>query len=228
MENRIPMHHFFRAISLRRLIRCAIYLSCLSLILLIVIDRAISYSVRDKIYTDINTIPPRPYAVLLGTAKYVAKNSPNLFYDYRLEAAKALFDAQKITYLLLSGDNSTLQYNEPRTMKRDLRRMGISEQFLFPDYAGFRTLDSIIRAKYVFQAEPMTIISQRFHCERALFIAKFHQIDAICFAADQPPTAYFTRIRESFARLLMLWEVIIEKSPRFLGEPEPLPRVNSP
>lgn len=222
------MHHFFRAISLRRLIRCAIYLSCLSLILLIVIDRAISYSVRDKIYTDINTIPPRPYAVLLGTAKYVAKNSPNLFYDYRLEAAKALFDAQKITYLLLSGDNSTLQYNEPRTMKRDLRRMGISEQFLFPDYAGFRTLDSIIRAKYVFQAEPMTIISQRFHCERALFIAKFHQIDAICFAADQPPTAYFTRIRESFARLLMLWEVIIEKSPRFLGEPEPLPRVNSP
>lgn len=222
------MHHFFRAISLRRLIRCAIYLSCLSLILLIVIDRAISYSVRDKIYTDINTIPPRPYAVLLGTAKYVAKNSPNLFYDYRLEAAKALFDAQKITYLLLSGDNSTLQYNEPRTMKRDLRRMGISEQFLFPDYAGFRTLDSIIRAKYVFQAEPMTIISQRFHCERALFIAKFHQIDAICFAADQPPTAYFTRIRESFARLLMLWEVIIEKSPRFLGEPEPLPRVNAP
>lgn len=228
MENKISMHHFFRAISLRRLIRCAIYLSCLSLILLIVIDRAISYSVRDKIYTDINTIPPRPYAVLLGTAKYVAKNSPNLFYDYRLEAAKALFDAQKITYLLLSGDNSTLQYNEPRTMKRDLRRMGISEQFLFPDYAGFRTLDSIIRAKYVFQAEPMTIISQRFHCERALFIAKFHQIDAICFAADQPPTAYFTRIRESFARLLMLWEVIIEKSPRFLGEPEPLPRVNAP
>lgn len=198
-------------------------LALLCFLLLFCLDQFIGYNVRDSIYQQVDKTPHRPYAVLLGTSKYTSKNTPNQFYENRLASTKALFDAQKIDYILLSGDNRTLQYNEPRMMRRDLIKMGIGEQFLFPDYAGFRTLDSIIRAKEVFKAEPMMIISQRFHCERALFIAKYHQIDAICFAADDPDYYSLTRLREMLARFLMVWELWTEKAPHFLGQPEPLP-----
>lgn len=192
-------------------------------LLLIIIDQAIGFYVRQQIYTDINKLPHRPYGLVLGTAKYVARNTPNLYYQYRLQAAEKLYKQNKVDYLLLSGDNRTLQYNEPRTMYRDLRKMGIPTEFLYMDYAGFRTLDSVIRANQVFQAHSITIISQKFHCERALFIANYYHIDAICFAADYPQQYGLVRIREAFARVLLLWDLFSQKSPYFLGEPEPLP-----
>ena len=219
----LRVRSFFGKFPIKRvllwLVACVFMLTSI----IFVIDRGIAYYVKSDVYSDINTIPYRPYGLILGTSKYTIKGTPNQFYQQRMLAANSLFNAQKIDYLLLSGDNRTLQYNEPRTMRRDLRKMGISEQFLFPDYAGFRTLDSIIRAKEVFQAEPMTIVTQRFHCERALFIAKYHHINAICFAADSPSLFSRTRVREALARVLMLWELLIEKQPHFLGNPEPLP-----
>ncbi|QIM68321.1 MULTISPECIES: SanA/YdcF family protein [Basfia] len=214
---------FLAKSSLKRLVQTCAILAGIAIVSLATLDQMIGYSVRNDIYTDITKVPHRPYGVLLGTAKYFARNTPNLFYVNRLNAAEALFKSAKIDYLLLSGDNRTLQYNEPRTMFKDLRKKGIGEEFLYMDFAGFRTLDSIIRAKEIFNATPMVIITQRFHCERALFIAKFHHIDAICFAAEYPKDYPFVRFREVFARLLMLWELFIEKEPHFLGTPEPLP-----
>ncbi|PJG84704.1 hypothetical protein CVP05_10520 [Conservatibacter flavescens] len=215
----------FTAIFIRYkgLLRCVIGLGFICFFLLILIDQAIGFYVRQGIYTDSKTIPYRPYGLVLGTSKYFAKNTPNLFYQHRLEAAQQLYRQGKVDYLLLSGDNRTLQYNEPRTMFRDLRKMGIPAEFLYLDYAGFRTLDSVIRAEQVFKAHSITIITQKFHCERALFIAKYHNIDAICFAAEYPSGYSFVRFREFFARLMAIWDLLIEKEPHFLGEPEPLP-----
>ncbi|AET15852.1 protein SanA [Pasteurella multocida 36950] len=193
------------------------------IVLLVLIDQAIGFYVRKNIYTDINKLPYRPYGVVLGTSKYFEKNTLNLFYHNRLLAAHEVFSARKIDYLLLSGDNRTNQYNEPRNMFKDLRKMGIAAEFMYMDFAGFRTLDSVIRAQQVFKAHSFTIITQKFHCERALFIAKYHNIDAICFAADYPQGHYFVRFREFFARILVILDILMEKEPYFLGEPEPLP-----
>nr|WP_040976138.1 ElyC/SanA/YdcF family protein [Necropsobacter massiliensis] len=208
---------------LRKCLRYCMSALFLCIFVLILIDQAIGFYVRQGIYTDIASIPNRPYGLLLGTAKYFAKNTPNLFYSNRLLAADELFKAKKVDYLLLSGDNRTLEYNEPRTMYKDLRKMGVPEAFMYMDYAGFRTLDSVIRADQVFKAHSITIITQKFHCERALFIAKYHNIDAICFAAEYPSGYTFVRIREFFARLQAVWDLLIEKEPHFLGKPEPLP-----
>ena len=196
-------------------------LSCL--LLMFLIDFSIRLYVRSDIYEDMEKVPHRPYGLVLGTSKYFTGNTPNLFYHNRLLAADRLFEQGKVDYLLLSGDNRTLQYNEPRTMWQDLTKMGVPADFMFLDFAGFRTLDSVIRAKQVFKAEPMTIISQKFHCERALFIAKYYGIDAICFAADYPNVYSFVLIREFFARLKVVLDLLIEKEPHFLGEPQPLP-----
>ncbi|WP_233113232.1 SanA/YdcF family protein [Aggregatibacter actinomycetemcomitans] len=192
-------------------------------LLLIVVDQIIGYYVRKDIYYDIDKVPNRPYGLVLGTSKYFSNNTLNLFYYNRLLAAQRLFEARKVDYLLLSGDNRTLQYNEPRTMLQDLKKMGVPQEFIYLDFAGFRTLDSVIRADQVFKAHSLTIISQKFHCERALFIAKFHNIDAICFAADYPQVYSFVRVREFFARLQAVWDLLVEREPHFLGAPEPLP-----
>ena len=126
-------------LPLKKLLGYALGLGLLVLIGCFTIDRAISFYVQDRIYEDIETLPHRHYALVLGTSKYIAKGKTNKYYDYRLEASKYLIDQNKVDYLLLSGDNRTLQYNEPRTMFLDLRKMGVSESVRFKDCAGFRT-----------------------------------------------------------------------------------------
>ncbi|OOR99087.1 hypothetical protein B0186_08270 [Canicola haemoglobinophilus] len=192
-------------------------------VFLVLVDRGVAWYVQDRVYDNINDLPYRPYGVVLGTSKYFSKNNLNLYYYNRLLASAEMFKEKKIDYLLLSGDNRTVQYNEPMTMFKDLRKMNIPEEFMYMDFAGFRTLDSVIRADKVFKAQPMTIISQQFHCERALFIAKFYNIDAICFAAEHPSNYFLVRFRELFARVKAVLDVLLEKEPYFLGKPEPLP-----
>lgn len=205
------------------LFRALLYAIFALIILCLLVDRGVSFYVRDKIFTNIDELPHRAYALVLGTSKYIIGGKPNSYYEYRLAAAKELIDHQKVNYLLLSGDNRTAQYNEPRAMFRDLQKMGISEASMFRDFAGFRTLDSIIRADKIFQVQAFTIVSQKFHCERALLIAKAHDIDAICFVAKQPELHLSTRIREVFARIKAVLDLILGVEPYFLGEPEPLP-----
>lgn len=208
---------------LKKVSRVGLLLAFILIIFCMLVDQSVRFYVKDSVYESIDALPARPYALVLGTSKYVATGKPNAYYDNRLAAAKTLLDHQKVNYLLLSGDNRTLQYNEPRAMFRDLRKMGVSEAVMFRDFAGFRTLDSVLRANKVFQLSAFTIVSQKFHCERALLIAKFHHIDAICFAAKQPEMNLNTRIREIFARVRAVLDLLFDIKPYFLGEPEPLP-----
>ena len=214
---------FFTLTHMKRLSRYMALFMAFFAILLVIVDQTIGYYVRNDIYYDIEKVPNRPYGLVLGTSKYFSDNTLNLFYYNRLLTAQRLFEKRKVDYLLLSGDNRTLQYNEPRTMLKDLKKMGVPQEFIYLDFAGFRTLDSVVRADQVFQAHSFTIISQKFHCERALFIAKFHDIDAICFVAGYPQGYTKVRVREFFARLQAVWDLLMEREPHFLGAPEPLP-----
>lgn len=172
------------------------------------VDIATMYWSKAKIYYHIEQLPKREYAVVLGTAKFYPSGKPNLYYRHRIEAAQQIMGRQKADYLLLSGDNRTPHYNEPKMMTADLVKLGISSERLKQDYAGYSTLDSVLRAKQTFQLPPFTLVSQAFHCERALVIAAFHDIDAICFAAEYPKAHYKVRIREFFARTAMLFSLL--------------------
>jgi len=135
------------------------------------VDYWVANETKHQLYSDINKIPKNKVGLLLGTAKFSNKNEINTFYQYRIDAAVALFKAGKIDYILVSGDNSTKYYNEPVTMRKDLIARGIPANRIFLDYAGLRTLDSILRCRDIFGEDHITIISQQFHNERALFIA---------------------------------------------------------
>ena len=191
---------------------------------ILLIDRWFSDQASSRIFDDIQSTPARSVGLVLGTSKYIAK-SLNPYYQYRMDAAQLLYQEGKVNVLLLSGDNAHRSYNEPWTMKRDLLRSGIPEQDIVLDYAGFRTLDSVVRAKNVFDANHFVIITQRFHCERALFIADRNQIDAICLAVPEPKglAGLKIRTREVLARIKALIDVyVLDMKPKFAGPKEPI------
>jgi len=133
----------------------------------LVLDRYISFSQNPHCYNTTSKIPQNHVGLLLGTSKKVKGGRLNLYYKNRIDAAVALYKSQKIHKIICSGDNGTKVYNEPISMKTDLIANGVKEEDIFLDYAGFRTLDSVIRAQTIFGQEKMTIISQPFHNQRA-------------------------------------------------------------
>lgn len=183
-------------------------------------DRVVKGAAQGSLYEDAAAIPYRKVGLLLGTSKFVGDRI-NLFYQYRLNAAVKLYKNQKIDHVLVTGDNSTLQYDEPTTMKNDLIKMGIPEDRIVLDYAGFRTLDSVVRASKVFGQDAFTVISQKFHNERAVYLARAKGLDAIGFNAQEVGGYGGMRVlmREQFARLAAILDVkVLNTQPKFLGE----------
>jgi SanA protein len=146
---------------------------------------------------------------------------PNQYFYNRIKAAVELYESGKIDRIIISGDNSTKYYNEPQDMKEALMEHGIPENRIYQDYAGFRTLDSVIRCKEIFGQNQITIISQKFHNARAVFIARHHQIEAIGYnAKDVNKAAGFkTNVREILARVKLFIDLyVLDQQPKFLGE----------
>ena len=177
------------------------------------------------IYNSVNEIPKNKIGLLLGTSKYAVTGQVNLFYKYRIDAAVKLFTNKKIKYILVSGDNSTKKYNEPKKIKEDLIKLGIPEQCIVLDYAGFRTLDSVVRANEVFGENTFTIISQNFHNERAVYLARKFNSNAIAFNAQSVNQEYGFKVyvREYLARVKVFVDLLFKVEPKFLGEKISIP-----
>ena len=186
------------------------------------LDRYINYSTQSAIYTEVKKVPHRRAALVLGTAKYIAKGKKNYFYVYRIRAASALWKAGKVDAIVVSGDNASKYYNETVRMQKDLIKSGVPKKYIALDHAGFRTLDSVVRAEALFDLKEYIIVSQKFHLERALYIAKEKGQDVIGFAAkDIPGTKAARRMmwREYFARVKAFLDVnILNTQPIFFGD----------
>lgn len=171
-------------------------------------------------YDDVKSVPETPVAVVLGTSARLADGRANLFFLPRMEAAAALFKAGKVKALIVSGDNGTQGYDEPSEMKRVLVQMGVPEARIVCDYAGFRTLDSVVRAKEVFGQQRVIFVSQRFHNTRAIYLAKAFGIEAWGLNAADVPVALSmkTFLREKLACVKVVLDVnVLGTQPKFLG-----------
>ena len=182
-------------------------------------DSTIRKASVDKLYTELDSIPKREVALLLGTSKTLKNGQPNLYFQYRVEAAAALFKAKKVDFILISGDNSRKGYDEPTDMKEALVAQGIPSDKIYLDYAGFRTLDSVIRAKEIFSLTELTVVSQAFHNQRAIYLAQKYGINAIGFCARDVDkySGFKTRVREYFARVKVFWDLTFGVKPKFLS-----------
>ena len=187
----------------------------------IAIDLYISRFSASHLFDDHKDIPVNKCGLLLGTSKYNAGGGINPYFSTRLDAAAKLYHSGKVKYIIASGDNSKAAYNEPRAMAAGLKDRGVPAEKIFLDYAGFRTLDSIVRGREIFGQNSVTVISQKFHNERAVYIGRTYGISVIGFNAvdTEYTTNQFVRLREVLARLRAFIDVkIIKIQPKFLGE----------
>jgi SanA protein len=188
-------------------------------------NRIIENAAKGKLYSNVHEIPFRKVGLLLGTSKYLANGQINAYYSYRIEAAAYLIKAGKIRYIVVSGNNNGNGYNEPAQMKADLMKAGIDSAIIFPDYAGFRTFDSMIRLKDIFSQDSVTVISQAFHNARALYIASREGMEAIGFnAKDVSKTgSLWVQIREKLARVKVFIDYLTGYKPAFSGKKVHIP-----
>ena len=180
----------------------------------------IRWSADGRTYSDVSTVPYRKVGLLLGCSERLSNGRSNLFFSYRILAATKLFKAHKVDYFIVSGDNHVVGYDESSAMKNALVSAGVPADRIYCDFAGFRTLDSVVRAKEVFGQSSMTVVSQEFHNQRAIYIARSKGMDAIAFNAREVSSygGLRTKLRERLAKVKAVLDVsLFRTSPKFLG-----------
>lgn len=173
------------------------------------------------VFDNVASVPRNRVALLLGTNPRNRRGGLNSYFTNRIKTAAELYHSRKVEYIIASGDNHTRLYDEPTAMRDSLVGRGVPADKIILDYAGFRTFDSVVRAKEVFGCDSLTIISQSDHDARALYIARNKGIEAVAVAAPLRAGRFVrTRLtlREWLARDKMMLDVWFGREPHFLGE----------
>ncbi|HEX4895004.1 MAG TPA: ElyC/SanA/YdcF family protein [Solimonas sp.] len=176
------------------------------------------------IYKDWALLPMNDFGVVLGTSRYLENGKPSPEFNGRIAAAAELYRAGKVRHLVVSGANPDASYNEPRAMRRALVKAGVPEKAITLDFAGFRTFDSVVRAEAVFGLHQFTLVTQRYHSYRSVFLGRKLGLRVVAYLAParadggmgvrNPP-------REVLARVRAVLDIfLLRTQPRFLGEPE--------
>lgn len=180
-------------------------------------------STKDQVLSAYDKLPDHRVALVLGTSHKTTAGSPNQFFEKRMDTAAELYKVGKIDHFIVSGDNRSKFYNEPVEMRKALITRGVPTSAITLDFAGLRTLDSVVRSKEVFGQDKIIIITQPFHSYRALFISQYYNIEAVAVVASDPDLeiSFKVRIREYFARTKAVLDLyILKTTPRFLGKKE--------
>ncbi len=188
--------------------------------IVVVANQIIIISSEGYLYDSADAIPFNQAALVLGTSHRLRDGSANPYFFNRMEAAANLYHSGKVQYLIASGDNRTKWYNEPEQMRQELIRLGVPDSVIYLDQAGIRTLDSVIRCKKVFGQNSFTVVSQRFHNQRAVYIAQQHGLSAVALNARdlEGQGEHKLRIREWFAKVNVFLDHIMKKQPPYTGE----------
>jgi SanA protein len=175
---------------------------------------------RGRTYMEVRAIPRRHVGLVLGCAQRLPDGGPNPYFRSRVAAAAELYRAGRIDVLLASGESHADGYNEAADLKASLIQDGVPAGRIYCDAAGFRTLDSVVRAREIFGQTAITIISQETHNRRAIFIAAHRGIDAIGFNAAAVATAdsSWNRWRERLANVYAVLDIFVFRTrPRLAG-----------
>ncbi|MFZ5554990.1 MAG: SanA/YdcF family protein [Bacteroidota bacterium] len=211
---------FYKSLLRKIVVRSFLFFSVV-FVFMLACNLWVIHSTRSRIYSSVEEIPFNEVGVVPGAAKTLGGRFINPYFKYRMEAAAQLFHAGKIKHILVTGDNHSCNYDEPTDMKNYLVSLGVPENCITLDYAGFRTFDSMVRAKKIFGLSKFTIISQEFHNQRALFICDHYEIDAVAFNANDPYMGPATHTREWLAKTKAVMDLyVLFTQPRFLGGEE--------
>lgn len=199
-------------------IKIGAYLTPLIIIAIFSFNYIIINKSNKFLYDSVDDVPSKNFALVLGASKFGYYGGINPYFQYRIDAAFELFEQKKIQKIIVSGDNHCEGYDETTAMAESLMELGVPDSCIIRDYAGFRTLDSVVRAKKVFNCQELIIVTQKFHNQRAVFAARFYGIDAVGYnARDVQAQNNYTHFREIGAKFLMILDLYcFNRQPRFL------------
>lgn len=211
----------------RRRLRKLLWWSLGLFVLFVVLsNRWVINSTDDHLYTSSALLPKNDVGIVLGTSSYTREGQPNPQFQGRVLAAIELYKNGKIKHIIVSGANPDSTYNEPRRMWQELTKAGIPAKDITMDFAGLRTLDSMARAQRVFGLQRVTVITQRYHAYRAVFLGKKFGIRVAAYVAPFGAGRDYGRrnpVREIFARAWAVLDVVVLRTqPKFLGQREPI------
>lgn len=192
----------------------------LSLLSIFFADYAINKATTKYLYGSVDEVHVCKSALLLGTSKLLDSGNINPYFKNRIDATVELYESGKISHIVISGDNSRKEYNEPQDMKDALVLRGISSEDITLDYAGFNTYDSVQRMKKIFSQKEFIIVSQKFHNQRAIYISQSIGLKAYGYNAQDLDSYYGFKVnmREKLARVKMFIDIIFKREPKFLGD----------
>ena len=211
--------------ALRKIFLLFLILSVLGIVFVTGANYLVENSTADYVTADISKLPNEKVGLVLGTSEKTDRGYTNYYFKYRIDAAEQLYKSGKVKYLIVSGYNSVHHYNEPEDMMNALIARGIPKDHIFQYFAGFRTLDSVIRAEKIFGQKSFIIISQKFHNQRAVYLARKNNIDAYGFNAKDVNnnSRLKIKIREYFARAKVFVDFALGIKPKFGGEKVMIP-----
>ena len=176
---------------------------------------------KPYIYNDPAEAPVAEVALIPGAPVFPSGALTSIFKD-RVDMAIRLYEAKKVSKILVSGDNSTVSHNEVNPVRRYLIERGIPEKDIFLDHAGFDTYSSMYRARDIFGVTSVLITSQSFHLPRAVFIARGLGIEAYGVNADVGQALFSNTVREVFADEKAVLNLAFNRTPKFLGDTIPI------
>jgi len=210
----------------RRLRRWALYGFSAFALFVLLCNRWVINSTDAYVFRNWALLPFNDVGLVLGTSKYLESGKPSPEFRGRISAAAELYNAGKVRHLIVSGANPDSTYNEPRAMYQALVKAGVPESAITMDFAGFRTLDSIVRAQAIFGLSRFTVVTQKYHSYRAVFVGRKLGVSVVAYIAPATSDGQVGArhpLREVFARAKAVLDVFLLKTePKFLGEPEPI------
>lgn len=209
---------------MKTLLRVTIILGCLAFFSIAALRLAMILMTSDSVHT-LENVPSKKVVMVPG-AGLNSYGGPSAPLRDRLDAAIALYQADKVEKLLLTGDNSTVEYNEPGAMRAYALAQGVPEEDLVLDFAGRRTYDSCYRARNIFGLEEVIVVTQAYHLPRTIFLCENLELETVGVPVEQSryirSRYLFWNVREVFASLAAWTDVFIRRPLPILGEPEPI------
>lgn len=202
---------------MKKYLKILVYLFIIGLIAVFSVNIYVQSTTKTNIYNSIKRFPKNDVGIIFGAG--INGNQPSKYLKDRLDAGISLWKAKRINKILLSGDNGREEYDELTVMKNYCYSHGVDTTKIFIDYAGFDTYSTMYRAKHIFKIKRATLISQKYHLNRAIYIGQQLGIKSVGYSANKGEYLGYNYVcfREYLSTFKSFFDVLRNREPHFLG-----------
>ncbi|MEO8239757.1 MAG: ElyC/SanA/YdcF family protein [Flavobacterium sp.] len=204
---------------MKKYLKILLYFFLIGLVAIVSVNVYVKSTTKNCIYHSLKRFPKNDVGIIFGAG--INGNQPSKYLKDRLDAGILLYKAKRINKILLSGDNGRDEYDELTVMKNYCFRHGVDTTRIFIDYAGFDTYSTMYRAKHIFKIKRATLISQKYHLNRAIYIGQKMGIKSVGYSANKGEYRGYEYVtfREYLSIFKSFFDVLRDRDPRFSGNP---------